>query len=89
MSTDAWIIGAIRTPVATENGKLSEYPAWALGELASNALIDSLRLDRTDIDLCVLGNALYGGGNPARLTALASNIPIQVPAITLDTQCCS
>lgn len=89
MSTDAWIIGAIRTPVATENGKLSEYPAWALGEQASNALIDSLRLDRTDIDLCVLGNALYGGGNPARLTGLASNIPIQVPAITLDTQCCS
>ena len=89
MSSDAWIIGAIRTPVATENGKLSEYSAWKLGELASNALIDSLRLDRTDIDLCVLGNALYGGGNPTRLAALGSNIPIQVPAITLDTQCCS
>jgi acetyl-CoA C-acetyltransferase len=42
-----------------------------------------------EVDEVVLGNALYGGGNPARLAALAAGIPDHVPAVTLDSQCCA
>jgi acetyl-CoA C-acetyltransferase len=56
-------------------------------------IIDAVRRDARlglgDIEEVILGNALYGGGNPARLAALAAVLPETVPAMTLDTQCCA
>jgi acetyl-CoA C-acetyltransferase len=46
-------------------------------------------LRRARSTMSLSGNALYGGGNPARLVALAAGLPEAVPALTLDTQCCS
>ena len=37
----------------------------------------------------VLGNGLYGGGNPARRAALLAGLGEETPALTLDRQCCS
>src|SRR5690606_38111887 len=42
-----------------------------------------------EVNEVILGNALYGGGNPARMAALAAGLPDTVPAITVDTQCCA
>ena len=89
MSMEAWITGALRTPIATENGDLANYTAWELGKIVALSLIETLRLERSDINMVIFGNALYAGGNPARLSGLAANIPIAVPAMTIDTQCCS
>ena len=40
------------------------------------------------IDDMIFGNALYGGGNPARLAALRAGLPDRVPALTIESQCC-
>jgi acetyl-CoA C-acetyltransferase len=56
-------------------------------------LVDGNRADAGlapgEVDDVILGNALYGGGNPARLAALAAGLPEETAALTLDTQCCA
>lgn len=41
------------------------------------------------IDDVIIGNAVGGGGNVARLAALTAGLPLRVPGITLDRQCAS
>src|SRR4029077_13860702 len=53
------------------------------------ALLADANLGPVQIDEVILGNALYGGGNPARLAALRAGLPDDVPAITIDSQCCA
>src|SRR4029453_6167670 len=35
----------------------------------------------------VMGNAVGGGGNVARLAALEAGMPVSVPGVTVDRQC--
>ncbi|POF33038.1 thiolase family protein [Roseibium marinum] len=83
------IAAARRTAIAPRGGVLSRFQADELAApvLARLAADGGLPLDR--IDHVILGNALYGGGNPARLAALRAGLPPSVPALTVDTQCCS
>ena len=53
------------------------------------ACLDDAGVAPDAVEHVVLGNALSGGGNVARLAALAAGLPESVPALTLDTQCCS
>lgn len=88
MTNAAYIIGAKRTPVAPRNGALASISAPELGKHVIESLLNELRMPGEAVDHCILGNALYGGGNPARLSALAAGIPESIPALTIDTQCC-
>lgn len=70
-------------------GVLSGYQA---DELVAPVLVQLLKdagLRPDQVDQVILGNALYAGGNPARLAALRAHLPPSVPAMTIDTQCCS
>ena len=87
--TDAFIIAGRRTPVAVRNGAFRELEAWELAAPAVEAVLDDAGLRLDQVDEVILGNALYGGGNPARMTSLAAGLPVNVPASTVDTQCCS
>jgi acetyl-CoA C-acetyltransferase len=84
MTGDIVISAAMRTPVAPRGGALSRLPINGL----CTPLISAMLGDEP-VDMVVLGNALYGGGNPARLVALDCGIVEQVPALTIDTQCCA
>jgi acetyl-CoA C-acetyltransferase len=53
------------------------------------AVLDDAGLSPSDVDDVIFGNALYGGGNPARVAALKAGVPETVPASTIDTQCCA
>ena len=88
MSTSCWMIGAKRTPVAPRCGAYAGIGAPELGSLVVRALLDELRVPADLVDCCVFANGLYGGGNPARVSALAAGIPESVPSLTIDTQCC-
>lgn len=88
MIGDLFISAARRTPVAPRGGTFSRLPIHALCTPLIAAILDDAKA-KAAIDLVVLGNALYGGGNPARLVALAGGIAEQVPALTIDTQCCA
>ncbi|WP_457962373.1 thiolase family protein [Arthrobacter sp. D1-29] len=81
------IIGARRTPVCRANGPLKELRAHqllapVLGQLLADSGVPSGAV--TDV---VIGNAVGGGGNVARLALLEAGLPVSVPGVTVDRQC--
>lgn len=85
----AVIVAARRTPVCPRGGALASLQADELAAPVLSALLADAGLAPDAVDNVLLGNALYGGGNPARLAALRAGLPPSVPALTVDTQCCS
>jgi acetyl-CoA C-acetyltransferase len=85
----AFIIAARRTPVAPRGGAFAGLELHELAAPVIRAVLADAGLPAGRVGEVILGNALSGGGNPARLAALAAGLPESVPAMTLDTQCCS
>ncbi|WP_018389668.1 beta-ketoacyl synthase N-terminal-like domain-containing protein [Ancylobacter sp. FA202] len=85
----AFILAACRTAVAPRGGAFRLVEAYDLAAPVLRACLDDAGVASDDVEHVILGNALSGGGNVARLAALAANLPPTVPALTLDTQCCS
>ncbi|WP_068408686.1 thiolase family protein [Labrenzia sp. OB1] len=83
------IAAARRTAIAPRGGALSRFQADELAAPVLARLVADGGLAAGQVDHVILGNALYGGGNPARLAALRAGLPPSVPALTVDTQCCS
>jgi acetyl-CoA C-acetyltransferase len=85
----AFIVAARRTAVAPRGGAFKAVEVAELGAAPIRALLTEGGLAPGEIDEVILGNALYGGGNPARMAALAAGLPDAVPALTIDSQCCA
>jgi acetyl-CoA C-acetyltransferase len=85
----AYVVAARRTAVAPRDGDFARVEPDELAEAVVRALLADAGLDPGAVDEVTLGNALYAGGNPARVAALRAGLPVAVPAATLDTQCCS
>lgn len=85
----AFILAARRTAVAPRRGAFARIEAHDLAAPVMRACLADAGLTVQDVDQVILGNALSGGGNVARLSALAAGLPESVPAFTVDTQCCS
>lgn len=81
------IIAARRTPVCPVNGALRNLRAHELLAPVLRALVDGLELDPASVADVVIGNAVGGGGNVARLSLLEAGLPADVPGITVDRQC--
>jgi len=86
---NAFIVAARRTAVAPRGGALAAIEPAELAVATIRAVLADAGLAPEQIDDVILGNALYGGGNPARLAALLAGLPEDVPALTLDSQCCA
>jgi len=84
----AYLIAARRTAVAPRNGAFKAVEADELGAAPIRAVLADTGIAVEAIDDVIFGNALYGGGNPARLAALRAGLPDHVPALTIDSQCC-
>ena len=84
----AYIIAGRRTAVALRNGAFAEIEPADLGAAVIRCALEDANLRVDEVDEVILGNALYGGGNPARVAALAAGLPESVSAMTVDTQCC-
>jgi len=80
---------ARRTAVAPRGGAFARIEAADLADAVLRAVCADTGVAATDIDEVMLGNALYGGGNPARVAALRAGLPEEMPASTIDTQCCA
>jgi acetyl-CoA C-acetyltransferase len=85
----AFIAAARRTAVVPRGGAFAGIEAIDLAASSIRAVLDDAGLSPSDVDEVMLGNALYGGGNPARVAALKAAVPAEVPASTIDTQCCA
>lgn len=89
------IIAARRTPLCRANGALKNLRAHELLAPVLRSLLADVGAGTgraggaapesvTDV---VIGNAVGGGGNVARLAALEAGLPVTVPGVTVDRQC--
>lgn len=83
----AALIAARRSAVVPQGGA---FAALALHELAApviRAALADAGVALAEVDELILSNALGGGGNPARVAALAAGLPERVAGLSLDRQC--
>ncbi|GAA3759080.1 acetyl-CoA C-acetyltransferase [Plantactinospora mayteni] len=87
---EAFIVGAVRTPVGRRGGGLSAVHPADLGAHALRGLVV-----RTGVDPARIDDVLWGcvgqvgpqASNVGRITALSAGLPESVPGTTLDRQC--
>lgn len=87
--TGVAIRAARRTAVVPRGGAFRDVEAFALAAALVGPVLADAGIAPGAVDEVILGNALSGGGNVARVAALAAGLPEHVPAATLDTQCCA
>jgi acetyl-CoA C-acetyltransferase len=88
--TEAFICGAVRTPVGKRGGGLSTVHPTDLGAHVLEALISRTAVDPAAIDDVIFGCVTQIGAqafNIARTSWLAANLPDTVPGTTVDRQC--
>ncbi|WP_027835620.1 thiolase family protein [Maritalea myrionectae] len=88
MSNTIYMVAAKRSAVVPRGGAFAHLQPHELGAPLIKSLLAETKIAPTQIDHVLLGNGLAGGGNVARMVALAAGLPEAVPAITLDSQCC-
>ncbi|HXF59736.1 MAG TPA: acetyl-CoA C-acetyltransferase [Candidatus Saccharimonadales bacterium] len=83
------IVAAVRTPIGRFLGAFADLSAADLGVFATKAAIERARIDASDIDELIYGNARQAGGgpNPARQVLVRSGIPNERPAFTVNQAC--
>jgi acetyl-CoA C-acetyltransferase len=87
---EAYIVDAVRTPVAKRGGGLAQVHPADLGAHVITSLVE-----RTDIDPAVVEDVFFGcvdqlgpqAGDIARTCWLAAGYPEEVPGTTIDRQC--
>lgn len=85
----AVIVSACRTAVGTMGGALSNVKATDLGALAVKEAVSRARIDGGDVDEVILGNVISAGLglNAARVAAIASGVPEEVPSFGVNKAC--
>ena len=83
------IVWAKRTAIGKANGQFSKINPENLIEPLFSRLLTDTSLNPIDIEDVILGNAVGGGGNIARLALLHAGLPETVPGQTIDRQCSS
>jgi acetyl-CoA C-acetyltransferase len=85
------IASAVRTPIGSYLGALSDVPAYVLGALVLNEAVKKAKVDPAHVDEVIMGQSYQSGENVniARVALLAAGWPVDIPGITLDRRCCS
>lgn len=89
MTRPAFAVAAKRSAVVPRGGAFKAMEVDALAAPVIAECLSSAGVEVDAVDAVIIGNGLYGGGNPARRIALFAGIPEGVSATTLDRQCCS
>jgi acetyl-CoA C-acetyltransferase len=87
---EAFIAGAVRTPIGKRNGSLAGVHPVDLGAHALRALIDRTGVDPAAIDDVIMGCVSQIGPQTfdiARNAWLSAGMPESVPGVTVDRQC--
>jgi acetyl-CoA C-acetyltransferase len=88
--TEAFVVGAVRSPVGRRGGGLSAVHPADLGASVLRALVERTGVDPAEIDDVLWGCVGQMGpqaSNIGRTTLLSAGFPESVPAVTLDRQC--
>ena len=83
------ICSPVRTAIGTYGGALKDMTAVDLGVVAIRATLERAKLAPGGIDTVVMGNVIQAGNkmNPARQAAINGGIPVDVPAMTVNSVC--
>lgn len=89
MQKEIVIVDGVRTPQGVFGGALKALSAQTLGEIAVRALLKRTNLKPEDVEEVILGcvGQQSDAPNIARVVALRSGIPIQVPSYTVQRNC--
>ncbi|SHN43676.1 acetyl-CoA C-acetyltransferase [Cryptosporangium aurantiacum] len=88
--SEAYIVGAVRTPVGKRGGSLAGVHSADLGGHALTALMQRTGVDPGAVDDVILGCCDTIGsqaGDVARTAWLVAGLPEHVPGVTIDRQC--
>jgi acetyl-CoA acetyltransferase family protein len=93
MTSSAWVVDAVRTPIGRLGGSLSRVRPDDLAAIALRSLVErNATLDPADIDDVILGDANGAGEdnrNVSRMAVLLAGLPISVPGATVTRLCAS
>jgi len=83
------VVSAVRTPIGSFGGALSQVPAAELGALVIEEAIKRAGITPEQVDEVIMGNVLTAaqGQNPARQAAMKAGIPKETPAWTVNKVC--
>src|SRR4051812_36811906 len=89
--TEAYIVGAARTPIGRFLGGLSSLGAPELGAVAVRAAVQRSGVDPNTIEDVILGNVVQAGVGqaPARQAALGAGLSSSASATTINKVCAS
>lgn len=86
---DVFVISALRTPLGTFGGTLSNIPATELGALVIKHMLSQQQIDPSQVDEVIVGQVLSAGcgQNPARQTAIKAGISEHSSAFSINKVC--
>jgi len=85
------VVSAVRTPMGSFGGSLSEIPATRLGAVAIEAALKRAGVKPTDVNEVIMGMVLQAnaGQAPARQAARFAGLPDEVACTTVNKVCAS
>ena len=85
------IVSAVRTPIGSFLGSLSDISASKLGAAAIKAALQKIDLDPSLVDEVFMGNVVQAGVGqaPAKQAALYAGLPDSIPCTTVNKVCAS
>lgn len=85
----AVIVSAVRTPLGSFGGTLTEFGATDLGAHVIKKAVERAAIQPSEVNECIMGMVLpcgYGQ-NPAKQAAIKADLPQEVEAITVNKVC--
>lgn len=85
----SYIVSAVRTPVGSLLGSLSDLSAPQLGAIAIKGALEAAGLSPEAVNEVIMGNVLTGGVGqaPARQATILAGLPKSVAALTINKVC--
>ncbi|MDE3720733.1 acetyl-CoA C-acetyltransferase [Nocardiopsis sp. N85] len=87
---EAYIVGAVRTPVGTKKGALAAVHPADLGAHVLKELVERTAVDPSAVEDVIMGCVSQVGPQAldlARTAWLSAGLPESVPGVTIDRQC--
>ncbi|MFI0351667.1 acetyl-CoA C-acetyltransferase [Actinomadura sp. 9N407] len=87
---EAYIVGAVRTPVGTKKGALKDVHPADLGAHVLKELVNRTGVDPSAVEDVIMGCVMQVGPQSldiARTAWLSAGLPDNVPGVTIDRQC--
>ncbi len=86
---EAVIVSAVRTPLGSFNGSLSNMSSTTLGGIAIAEAVNRAGVKKEDVDECIMGIVLPcgTGQNPAKQATIKAGLPWEVECVTVNKAC--